>query len=105
MQKTLKMKTFSQYYQVREEDEQGLADMGGSGDESNLLLKVAKMAISNHKESTLDFFHALARNDENIRRILGKFTDSRNSNSQAFRIAPKDKDIIAPNSADMQGPV
>ena len=64
MQKALKMKTFSKYYRLREQEEEGLGDMGSSSDESNLLLKVAKMAISNHKESTLDFFHALARNDE-----------------------------------------
>lgn len=105
MQKTLKMKTFSQYYTFREEDEKGLGDIGGTGDESELLLKVAKIAISNHKETVMDFFHALARNDENIKRILDKYSDSRNSNSQAFRIAPRDKDVVAPNGADMQGPV
>ena len=105
MQKALKMKTFSQYYRLREQEEEGLGDIGSSSDESNLLLKVAKMAISNHKESTLDFFHALARNDENIKRILGKYSDSRDSSSQAFRIAPQEKDVIAPNSADMQGPL
>jgi len=105
MQKTLKMKTFSQYYIWREEDEKGLADIGGSGDESDLLFKVAKIAISNHKDKVLDFFHALARNDENIKRILGKYSDSRDSRSQAFRIAPQEKDVIAPNGADSSGPI
>lgn len=105
MQKTLKMKTFSQYYGLREEEEKGLADIGGTDGESELLLKVAKMAISNHKESIMDFFHALARNDENIKRILDKYTDSRSSNTTAWRVAPKDKDVVAPNSADMSGPI
>ena len=102
------MKSFSTYYKMREEDEKGLADIDAMPDEDEMLLKLAKMVISRHRERLIDFLNSLARHDDDIKNTLGKFRDKqRNYLPKDLRSGDEDreKDIIAPSAADTGGTV
>jgi hypothetical protein len=99
------MKSFLDYCKYREEE--GLADIDAMPNEDEMLLKIAKMAISRHQERILEFFNALSRSDDDIKNLLNKYKDKRSSYSPHDLKVRSDaeKDIVAPNSADMADPV
>lgn len=99
------MKSFLDYYKIREEE--GLADIDAMPNEDEMLLKVAKMAISRHQERVLEFFSALGKQDEDIRKVLNSYRDKRNSQRpHDLKVkSDADKDVVAPNQADMGSPV
>jgi hypothetical protein len=103
------MKRFLDYYLMREDkdDDKGLGDIDAMPNEDEFLMKLAKMAISRHQERLVDFFNALSKHDDDIKRLLGQYKDKRkNYLPQDLRIASKlEKDIVAPSSADMNEPV
>lgn len=83
------MKTFSKYY-----EEMGLGDISNT-DESEILNKIAEIAIRNHQDKVMQFFEFLSKHDESIKTELDKYKDKRNS------YMPTDqKDVIIPNAAD-----
>lgn len=102
-----KIKRFWEFCE-EQDAERGLGDIDAQPNEEEALMKMAQMAINRHQERLLDFFHGLAKHDDDIKRILGEFRDKRNN------YLPKDlrsdsnedeKDVVAPSTADMSGPV
>ena len=102
-----KIKRFSEFCEERDDD-QGLGSIDAMPNEDEMLLKLANMAISRHRERFLDFFNSLAKNDDDIKRLLGQFRDKRHNylpNDLRRGSDTEEKDIVAPNTADMSGPV
>ncbi len=107
------MKRFLDYYRFREDEnqdhepEKGLGDINAMPNDDEILIKLAKMAVSRHQERMIEFFSALSRHDDDIKRLLDKYKDNR----RGYPIndtRPKgsdDKDVIAPNQADMSDPI
>lgn len=105
-----KIKSFLEYCEEREdnEDEKGLADIDAMPNEDEILIKLAKMVISRHQERFIEFLNTLSKNDDDIKRILGNFRDKRRDYlPQDLRVGSdrEDKDVVAPSTADMSGPV
>ena len=103
-----KIKSFLQYCEDRDEVDKGLADIDAMPNEEELLLKLCKMAVNRHQEKLVEFLGALAKNDDDIKRILGKFKDKRRDYlPMDLRKGSEqdEKDIVAPNSADQSGPI
>jgi hypothetical protein len=102
-----KMKRFSDYYKIREDEEdKGLGDIDAMPNEDEILLKLAKIAINRHQDRLIDFFKTISKHDEDIKTTLDRYVNKRQN------YLPKDlrardnqeKDIIAPNQADMSDP-
>lgn len=105
-----KFKRFSEFCGEREDqdDEKGLGDIDAMPNEDELLMKLSKLAIGRHQERFIDFFTTLARQDDDIKRMLGKYRDKRRDylpNDLRKGSDQDEKDIVAPNTADMSGPV
>jgi hypothetical protein len=106
-----KIKSFSEFVEAREvgeEDDQPLGDIDAMPNEDEMLMKLAQMAISRHQERLMDFFNTLARHDDDIKRILGKYRDKQRDfmpNDLRKGNNPEEKDIVAPSTADMSGPL
>lgn len=104
-----KIKSFSKYVEDREDqdDEKGLGDIDAMPNEDELLLKLAQLAISRHQERFIEFFSTLAKQDDDIKRLLGKYRDKRHALPNDLRKGSEqeEKDVVAPNTADMSGPV
>lgn len=101
------MKSFSEFCEDRDE-EKGLGDIDAMPDEDEILLKMAKMVIDRHQDRFLDFLGTLAKHDDDIKRILGKYRDKRRDYlPMDLRMGSREdeKDIVAPNTADMSGPI
>jgi hypothetical protein len=101
-----KIKRFCEFCEERDM-EQGLGDIDAQPNEEESLLKMAQLAINRHQERFLDFFHSLAKHDDDIRRILGEFRDKRSNYlpKDLRKGSEEEKDIVAPNTADMSGPI
>ena len=101
-----KIKSFLEYCEDRDSD-QGLADIDAMPNEDEMLLKLCQLAISRHQERLVDFFSKLAKQDEDIKRILSEYRDKRRSYlpQDLRRGSEEEKDIIAPNAADSNGPI
>jgi len=106
-----KIKSFSQYCEDHEhetEDDKGLGDIDAQPNEDELLLKLSQMAINRHQEKLIDFFTTLAKQDDDIKRLLGNYRDKRRDYlPQDLRAKSREdeKDVVAPNTADMSGPI
>jgi len=109
-----KFKRFSEFYDARadqdkdQEDEKGLGDIDAMPNEDELLMKLANLAISRHQERFIEFFTTLGRHDDDIKRMLGKYRDKRRDylpNDLRKGSEEAEKDVVAPNTADMSGPV
>lgn len=104
-----KIKSFSEFVEEREDqdDDKPLGDIDAMPNEDEILNKLAQMAIDRHQERFVDFFMTLARTDEDIKRLVGKYRDKRHVLPNDLRKGSElaDKDVVAPNTADMSGPV
>jgi hypothetical protein len=106
-----KIKSFSEYYLLREEEgeeEKALGDIDAMPNEDDMLLKLAKMAISRHQERIIEFFNSLAKHDDDIKNVLGKFRDKRSHylpHDLRKGSEQEEKDVVAPSTADMSGPL
>jgi hypothetical protein len=104
-----KFKRFSEFCADHDgqDDEKGLADIDAMPNEDELLMKIAQLAISRHQERFIEFFSTLARQDDDIKRMLGKYRDKRRDLPNDLRKGSErdEKDIVAPNTADMSGPL
>lgn len=102
-----KMRTFSEYYDGRQGEEMGLGDVDAFPSEDKLLMKIAMMAIRNHNDKTMDFFASLSKHDENIRRVMSRYKDERNSvDPKTYKQKRHDnEDIISPSTADAGDPM
>ena len=102
-----KIKSFLQYCEDHDDDK-GLADIDAMPNEEEFLLKLCRMAINRHQEKLIEFFTTLAKNDDDIKRILGKFKDKRRDYLPVDLrkgSEQEEKDIVAPNTADQSGPI
>jgi hypothetical protein len=103
-----KIKSFLEYCENRDEDDdKGLADIDAMPNENELLLKLSHMAINRHQEKLIEFFTVLAKNDDDIKRILGKYRDKKRDYLPVDlrKGSEQEKDIVAPNSADLSDPI
>lgn len=106
------MKKFSDYCLMKEEetkeDNKGLGDIDAEPNEDDMLLKMAKIAISRHPDRLIEFFRILARTDEDLKHIFDKYRDKRNNylpkelrGGDPYR----EKDVIANHNSDMSDPI
>lgn len=105
-----KIKRFCEYCEDRdaEGEEKGLGDIDAMPDEDELLLKLSQLAINRHQERLVDFFSTLAKHDDDVKRLIGKYRDKRRDflpKDLRRGSEEEDKDVVAPNSADMSGPI
>ncbi len=76
--------------------------------EDEMLMKLSQLAISRHQERLIDFFNTLAKHDDDIKNMLGKFRDKHRDylpGDLRRNQEEEEKDIVAPNTADMDGPI
>lgn len=102
-----KIKRFSEFCEERDSDK-GLADIDAMPNEDEMLTKLSQFAISRHRERFIDFFTSLAKNDDDIKRTLGEYRDKRSNflpNDLRKGSEGEEKDIVAPSTADMSGPL
>lgn len=109
------MKSFHQYLSEREQASPvGSMGMGlgeietQSGDDS--LMRIAKMAVDDHRTDILSFFQHLAKKDGRIEQELKDYNNERKhserpKNGNSPHETPDDRDEVVPSSADSTGGV
>lgn len=110
----VKMKSFHQYLSEREQasptDSMGIG-LGEietpSGDDS--LMRIAKIAVDDHRTDVLSFFQHLATKDGRIEEELKDYNHARKhgerpkSRDKGPHDGPDDRDEVVPSSADSTG--
>lgn len=101
--------TMIRFLEFLKEKDTGLGDMGGDQPEDEALLKALKRALSTHQEKVMQFLNTLAENDDEIRKMISKYKDSRNSyppeHLRLGKPEDKEKDILAMPQSDANEPV
>lgn len=91
------MKSFIKYYQ---EQEQALGDMTSGPDES--VMRMARMAASDHMDDLLELFNKLAKKDTRIKQELEEYKKKPDFRKKSGLPAgfDNDKDRVVPSISD-----
>jgi len=102
------MKTFLEYFADKEilsgdgKQSSGLGDQSGSPHDSlDILMRMCKLAMKNHKDELMKFFEELAKQDNLLQQELDDLKRSPNHNQ--YKKSPE-HDMVVPNTADGSAP-
>lgn len=95
------MKSFSEYFRLREDgDFPDPTRLGSTSDNTEVLSRMTKLAWDRYEPETKNFFQQLADKDPDIKDEFNKIDDGRSKDINHNRDQNSEKDVIAPPEAD-----